>query len=194
VRKAILRFSLVVAFAFAGLIWGQSTAVISGTVQDASGAMVPGAAVAAVQQQTDEHFSAASDEQGRFSFPRLPVGNYKISVTHAGFRRFESESIRLDADQTRQANIVLQLGETNESVQVTGAISLVETIGCSFWSPAPPRAPRRTPTWGRTRPCPSTARAASPTIICSMAATTTIRSLIRPRSRPTLTRWKSSAS
>src|SRR5581483_1199729 len=127
-KKAMLRISLI-AFTFAGSVWAQSTAVISGTVQDASGAMVPGAAVVAQQQQTDERFSAASDDQGRFSFPRLPVGNYKITATHAGFRRFESESIRLDADQTRQANIVLQLGETNESVQVTGAISLVETIG-----------------------------------------------------------------
>jgi hypothetical protein len=52
-----------------------------------------------------------------------------VEVTRPGFRRFESEVIRLDADQTRQANVVLQVGEASESVQVSGAIALVETIG-----------------------------------------------------------------
>jgi outer membrane receptor protein involved in Fe transport len=109
--------------------WSQSTAVISGRVEDSSGALVPGASVAVIQQQTDQRFDAVSDNQGRFSFPRLPVGNYRVEVTHPGFRRFESEMIRLDADQTRQANVVLQVGEASESVQVSGAIALVETIG-----------------------------------------------------------------
>lgn len=124
------RFRLVVSAAlFCALAWAQSTAVISGVVEDSSGALVPGAAVAAVQQQTDQRFEATSDDQGRFSFPLLPVGNYKIEVTHPGFRRFESDVIRLDADQTRQANVVLQVGQASESVQVSGAIALVETIG-----------------------------------------------------------------
>ncbi len=109
------RFRLTaVGILFSALAWGQSTAVISGIVQDTSGAVVPGAAVAAIQQQTDQRFDASSDAQGRFSFPRLPVGSYKIEVTHPGFRRFESEVIRLDADQTRQATVVLQLGEATE--------------------------------------------------------------------------------
>src|ERR1700722_3092287 len=119
----------ILAFVCLSLTWAQSTAVISGTVVDQTGAMVPGAAVTAVQQQTDQHFGAVTDAQGRFSFPRLPIGNYKVEVAHPGFRRFESEAIRLDADQTRQANVSLQVGEASESVQVSGAIALVETIG-----------------------------------------------------------------
>ncbi len=123
-----LRLSIL-AFVYLSLTWAQSTAVISGTVVDQTGAMVPGAAVTAVQQQTDQRFNAVTDAQGRFSFPRLPTGNYKVEVAHPGFRRFESEAIRLDADQTRQANVALQVGEASESVQVSGAIALVETIG-----------------------------------------------------------------
>jgi hypothetical protein len=126
--KCMLRFTSC-ALAVIALAWAQSTAVISGTVDDPTGALVPGAAVTAIQQQTDQRFTAVSDAQGRFSFPRLPAGNYKMEVIHPGFRRFESEIIRLDADQTRQANITLQVGEASESVQVSGAISLVETIG-----------------------------------------------------------------
>ena len=91
--------------------------------------MVPGASVAAIQEQTDQRFEIVSDGQGRFSFPRLPVGNYKVEASRSGFRRFISETIRLDADQTRQAAIILQVGEASESVQVTGSISLVEAVG-----------------------------------------------------------------
>jgi hypothetical protein len=119
----------ILTLVFLTLAWAQSTAVISGTVEDSTGGLIPGAAVTAIQQQTDQHFDAVSDSQGRFSFPRLPVGNYKVQVTRTGFRRFESEAIRLDADQTRQANVVMQVGEASESVQVSGAIALVETIG-----------------------------------------------------------------
>jgi len=119
----------ILTLVFLTLAWAQSTAVISGTVEDPTGGLVPGATVTAIQQQTDQRFDAVSDSQGRFSFPRLPVGNYKLQVSRTGFRRFESEAIRLDADQTRQANVVLQVGEASESVQVSGAIALVETIG-----------------------------------------------------------------
>src|ERR1700676_1998320 len=85
---------------FVASAWAQSTAIISGTVEDSTGALVPAASVAAIQQQTDQRFDAVSDAQGRFSFPRLPVGNYSVQVTRSGFRRFESEPLRLDADQT----------------------------------------------------------------------------------------------
>jgi len=124
-----MSYLTLLVFVFLSLAWAQSTAVISGTVEDSSAGLVPAASVTAIQQQTDQRFEALSDSQGRFSFPRLPVGNYKVEVTRPGFRRFESEVIRLDADQTRQANVVLQVGETSESVQVSGAIALVETIG-----------------------------------------------------------------
>jgi hypothetical protein len=110
-------------------MFAQSTGGITGSVADPSGALVPGASVAAIQEQTGQRFETTSDDQGRFSFPRLPVGNYKVEASRSGFRRFVSELIRLDADQTRQAAIVLQVGESSESVQVTGAISLVETVG-----------------------------------------------------------------
>src|SRR5260370_33082140 len=120
---------IILTLVFLTLGWAQSTAVISGTVEDSTGGLIPGASVTAIQQQTDQHFDAVSDSQGRFSFPRLPVGNYKVQVTRTGFRRCEAESIRLDADQTRQPNVVLQLRQATDALQVSGAMATVETIG-----------------------------------------------------------------
>ena len=118
------------ALAVVALAWAQSTAVISGTVEDPTGALVPGAAVTAIQQQTDQRFDRGFRRAGALQLP-APSGRQlqDRGQPHPGFRRFVSEVIRLDADQTRQANIVLQVGEASDSVQVTGAISLVETIG-----------------------------------------------------------------
>jgi len=124
-----MRFAFLLLFLLPCFLLAQSTGVISGTVEDTTGAVIPAASVTAVQQQTSQRFDALTDDQGRFSFARLPVGNYQVEATRQGFRRFVSEVIRLDADQTRQAGIVLQVGETTESVEVTGAISLVETVG-----------------------------------------------------------------
>jgi len=109
--------------------FAQSTGAITGSVQDTTGAVVPAAAVVVIQEQTGQRIETTSDDQGRFSYPRLAVGNYRLEATRQGFKRFVSETIRLDADQTRQATIVFQVGDTTEAVEVTGAVSLIETIG-----------------------------------------------------------------
>lgn len=110
----------------------QSSGLLTGTVEDASGAVIPSARISAVQQDTSRRFETLADDAGRFSFPRLPVGSYVIECQQQGFRRFLSPPIRLDADQTRQAQIVLQVGDTTESIQVGGAIGLVETVGATI--------------------------------------------------------------
>ncbi len=115
-----------------GSLNGQSTGLITGTVSDSTGAVVPSAKVSATRQGTAQKFEAAADDAGRFSFPRLPVGDYVIECRQQGFRGFVSEAIRLDADQTRQAQIVLRVGDVTESVQVTGAVGLVETVGATI--------------------------------------------------------------
>ncbi|MCC6368923.1 MAG: TonB-dependent receptor [Bryobacterales bacterium] len=111
------------------LLFGQSTGTILGTVSDSTGAVVPATVMKVVNILTSQQWEAASDAAGRFGFPRLPVGDYKLEASHAGFRQFRSEAIHLDADQTRAANIVLEIGQTSESVTVTGAVGLVETVG-----------------------------------------------------------------
>src|SRR5713226_4348117 len=114
------------------LLPGQSTGTILGAVEDSTGAVVPAAAVKVMNQSTSQQWSAVSDANGRFSFPRLPVGDYRLAATHDGFRQFFSEGIHLDADQSRAANIVLEVGQTSDRVTVTGAVGLVETLGATL--------------------------------------------------------------
>jgi outer membrane receptor protein involved in Fe transport len=130
-RQYTCALGLLYALACAVLL-AQSTATLVGTVQDSSGALVPGASVRVTNEGTGFEWSVTTDSNGRFLFPRLPVGSYRLAASREGFRQFVTEGIRLDSDQSRQANITLEVGQTTESVTVTGAVGLVETLGATL--------------------------------------------------------------
>ena len=67
----------------------QSTASLSGSVTDASGAVVPNAAVTATNQGTGVASVTQADNSGAYLFPALPIGMYRIEVTAANFQTAE---------------------------------------------------------------------------------------------------------
>lgn len=124
---ATVRFLLLAALA-AVTIYAQSNGAVTGAVQDSSGAFIPGAEIQVSNQLTGLQFTATSDDAGRFLVQRLPVGEYKLTARRDGFQQFVTEQFRLDADQTRTIAVTLALGNTTESVTVTGAVSQVDTV------------------------------------------------------------------
>src|SRR5437588_10256375 len=72
------------------LAWAQavSTSQINGTVQDASGAVLPGAEITATQTDTGAIRTTVSNETGSYVLPSLPVGPYRLEVSLPGFRTF----------------------------------------------------------------------------------------------------------
>src|SRR4051794_1068186 len=121
------RMVVVLAVCLAPL-FAQSAGQVVGVAQDASGGVVPGAAVTALNQQTGLEWPATTDPAGRFSFPQLPVGNYRVRVAKAGFETFTSEPFRLDADQSRQVSARLEIKGSTQTVLVSGQVSEVETV------------------------------------------------------------------
>src|SRR6266849_8853168 len=73
----------------AGFALGQGTGVLRGTVEDSSGQIVVGANVKLRNPATGEELSTSSDEEGRFRFKGLVLGNYLIVVTDPGFKPAE---------------------------------------------------------------------------------------------------------
>jgi Carboxypeptidase regulatory-like domain len=57
-------------------LWGAATGRLSGTIEDQSGAVLPGATIILVNTAVGSEFKAVSDGQGFYSFPALPVGRY----------------------------------------------------------------------------------------------------------------------
>ncbi|MGC2000279.1 MAG: carboxypeptidase-like regulatory domain-containing protein, partial [Candidatus Acidiferrales bacterium] len=68
--------------------WGQTNGEIRGTVNDPSGAVVPGATVTATLIGTDTTRGVTSDKDGAFDIPELAVGSYDVSADAQGFKKF----------------------------------------------------------------------------------------------------------
>lgn len=84
-----ISWALTLIFCFSAIAFGQNTTgSIEGTITDPQGAIVPGVSVAVESTGTTAGFSATTNtnEDGYFSFPRVPVGTYNITTTATGFQ------------------------------------------------------------------------------------------------------------
>lgn len=95
-----LSLSLLLILTFTGICAAQSTALLTGTVNDPSGAVVPGAAVVCRNTETDMRSSMLTNAEGLFRFATLPVGSYEITVEKQGFERLLRSGIVLLTGQT----------------------------------------------------------------------------------------------
>ena len=106
---------------------GQTTTgQISGTVEDASGAAVVGAAVQAINIDTQAIRTAESGPNGGFLVSLLPPGNYQVVFSKTGFQSTTESGIRLDVNQSLSINPKLQPGTANETVQVEATSQLLD--------------------------------------------------------------------
>jgi hypothetical protein len=104
---------------------------ILGTVSDSSGAVVSGATLTIRDIDTNATVSAVTNKDGFYTTPPINVGNYEITVEHAGFKKEIRTGIVLQVDQKAEINIPLQVGAVGESIQVTGEAPLVNTENSS---------------------------------------------------------------
>jgi len=105
----------------------QGRGTILGTVADSSGAAVAGARVSIVNTETNTAVGTQTNSDGNYTSPALIVGDYQVTVEHAGFKKTVRTGIRLQVDQRAEVNLQLELGTVGESVQVTGEPPLVNT-------------------------------------------------------------------
>lgn len=132
--KSILNHLRSVSFALALLVTAapfsvaQQTiisAALSGRIDDAAGASLPGATVTATNLQTHFTQSSATDQKGEFRFPYLPVGTYKLDVSARGFDPAQQQ-FTLMLGQAPRLLIQLKVAGITEHVNVTSDIPLIE--------------------------------------------------------------------
>ncbi len=112
-------------------LFAQNTSgSITGTVQDASGAVIPGAQVALINQDqgvTTQH--TVTNEAGIYLFGALPAANYTVTVELPGFKTYKKTDIKLFVnDKMGLPPIVLQVGAQGESVTVEAESVTLETV------------------------------------------------------------------
>jgi hypothetical protein len=101
---------------------------ISGTIKDASGAVIPGATVTVTNAATNLVRTATTDADGFYTVTNLPVGTYLIAAESQGFKRAEQSGVALAANARLTIDIALEPGQVSETVQVsTGMGETVNT-------------------------------------------------------------------
>jgi hypothetical protein len=111
----------------ATLLAQTTSGSITGTVLDPNGALVPGAKVIANHTGTGVVAETATTDAGIYLFPSLPVGEYKLTVEHAGFKQLVRSNIEVRVGSRVTLDMKLELGESKETVQVTAEVPLLET-------------------------------------------------------------------
>ncbi len=104
-----------------------TTGSIVGTVTDPSGAVVPGATVTVTNQGTGNSLVITTGDTGGFVATTLPIGQYSVTVEAAGFKKSVSSGITLNMQDRVRIDMVLNVGEVNETVEVVGAAPALQT-------------------------------------------------------------------
>jgi outer membrane receptor for ferrienterochelin and colicin len=118
------------ALVFVASAFAQATAglgSVSGTVRDASGAVVPGATVVVANDDKGIKRTMTSTEAGVFAAPALvPSSGYKITVTKQGFADFEVSDFTILVGQNVDFKVAMQVGSATTKVDVSAEAPLVE--------------------------------------------------------------------
>jgi hypothetical protein len=136
-RKIALSLSLLlVALLAVSAASAQSTASLTGTVTDPSGAVVPGAHIVVHNLSTGIDRTTQSDSAGSYSVASLQPGNYAVTVNASGFAAYKVPSVALLVDQTVTVNARLAIASAGEVVNVQSTAPILEaqttTVGQSI--------------------------------------------------------------
>jgi hypothetical protein len=97
----------------------QTLGSVNGTVLDPSGAAVPDATVTVTNVQIDLTRVTKSQANGFFQIFNLPIGTYKVTITHEGFDTTDLNGITVQEARATTVNGTLKIGKVSDSVEVT---------------------------------------------------------------------------
>jgi hypothetical protein len=128
----IVKSSVAALFAVVFMLFGvisvycQVTgATLSGTITDASGGAIPGAQISVTNTATGINHEFQADSAGYYTAPNLAPGTYEVRVTSKGFTTTIS-TMTLAVGAEQQLNIPMKVGETSQTVEVTGALQQID--------------------------------------------------------------------
>jgi len=128
-KKAFCAVALLAIVVFGALpMYAQfDTGTITGSVTDASGAVMPRAAITVSNVGTGIQKSLTSDQNGNFVASSLPYGTYVVAVQASGFAESKSQPVVLNVGSKINVNLTLAVAASQESVQVNGTLTTVDT-------------------------------------------------------------------
>lgn len=104
--------------------------LLTGTILDTSSAAVPGASLAAMDENTGLRFAATSGSDGAYALT-LPAGSYKLTVRKPGFCTVAKLNIQVAAGTPSRTDFVLPVGNFRETITITGGPETTNTTDAS---------------------------------------------------------------
>jgi hypothetical protein len=128
IHRSICLFLLALAAGRAQI----STGTIVGVVEDASGSVIANAQITLRQTATGETRQSLTNGTGEFNLPFLQVGPYTVTASAKGFKSKTLTGLTLRVDQTMNLTIALEIGAATETVEVSGAAPLIDSVTSSL--------------------------------------------------------------
>src|SRR5215472_13341188 len=100
---------------------------ITGNVVDQTGRVITNAKIVATRVNTNQTFTTTTNGSGEFHFIDLPIGNYNLNVSAAGFKATILKDFPVELNKTANAHVELQVGEVSTSVEVTSVAPTIDT-------------------------------------------------------------------
>jgi outer membrane receptor protein involved in Fe transport len=100
---------------------------IRGTVEDATGAVVPGAKVTATNAGTGVETTTQSTGAGNYNLAQLPPGIYRVTAEQSGFKKLIQENVEVQVSGVTPLDLHMEVGQLTESVTVATAAPLLKT-------------------------------------------------------------------
>src|ERR1051326_8449333 len=127
--------SLIVAvFLLVGLFCTSATldaqtvqGVVTGTVVDSTGAVIPAAALTLTNDGTGVSQEEKTNQDGSFRFPLVPPGTYTLTTKAGGFTTRQIKNIVVDASQTVPVSLTMSVATAQTTVEVSAQENLVQT-------------------------------------------------------------------
>ncbi|MDQ2843801.1 MAG: TonB-dependent receptor [Acidobacteriota bacterium] len=131
-RKGSFLFCVCLVFALVASLSHNANAQqvfgsIIGTVTDPSGSAVAGAKVTITDTTKGTSSSVMTNDSGQYSKGQLIPDTYKVTIEAPGFTKVQSNDLTVQVDQATQFNAAMQVGNVEQTVEVTAAAPLLQT-------------------------------------------------------------------
>src|SRR6476660_6270223 len=143
--RALLFLSLLLLVPLTGY---AQEAVLTGTITDSTGAVLPGVTVQAVNEATGNNYQTVTDAAGVYRIP-VRVGSYKLNADLGGCNSVMRTGVQLLVGQTITLNLQMSPSNLHETVTVTGEAPLIETQSSELAGNIDPRQVQDLPSVGR---------------------------------------------
>jgi hypothetical protein len=122
---------------------------LRGAVHDASGAIVPGVDLTLTNEETNTSRSAVTNGEGEYAFANVLPGLYTLTLTKGGYKKYEHKSIRIGTQEFITLDVKLEVGQTTESITISGEAAVLESSNPSIATTLETRALQELPTPAR---------------------------------------------